>query len=188
MTTEHSKATFKAEAKDVWTVLGPAEETRSLSYIRIAKVKPSKSVATADALYKLLPQGWQDTISSESFGATLSLAGRIIRQFDEQKGAGFWPKFATVDEFVAHNKSLGKSLKKLNPAKVDSTDAPKMAKATTETKTETKAETKVTAPVVDKFTQVCELIDELNESDLKALHMLVGDKIQKMQAKATAKV
>jgi len=32
------------------------------------------------------------------------------------------------------------------------------------------------------------LVDELNESDLKALQMLVADKIQKMQAKATAKV
>ena len=184
MTTEHSMATFQATAVELWKTHEGALSTIATQYIDLVMAKP-KGAKVAE-LYSVLPKQWRDRVKEASFVAVFSKATGIVRLFDEAKADGRMVKYANAKALVEFHGSLEKAEKVLKPAKVDPKD--ETPKATKETKTETKTETKATAPVADKFAQVCELIDELNESDLKALQMLVADKIQKMQAKATVKV
>ena len=184
MNTEHSMATFQATAVELWKTHEGALSTIATQYIDLVMAKPKGAKVTE--LYSVLPKQWRDRVKEASFVAVFSKATGIVRLFGEAKADGRMVKYADAKALVEFHGSLDKAEKVLKPAKVDPKD--ETPKVTKETKAETKTETKATAPVVDTFAKVCELIDELNESDLKALHMLVADKIQRMQAKATVKV
>lgn len=179
--TVYTLATWKDLAKEIWKDHKGALELISNQYLALSLAKPKGK--TAKELYSALPKEWQDRVKEGSFGAQLSLAGRVHKEFTSAKKAGQFPKDQNSAEFVARLGSLDKALKVLNPAKVDPKDqAPKGKSVEGE-----KVATVVAVVTEDKFAKVVALVDELNESDLKALAMVVADKIAKMAEKATVK-
>lgn len=186
-TTVYTLATWKDLAKEIWQEHKGALALISNQYLALHLAQPKGK--TAKELYVALPKEWQDRVKVGSFGAQLSLAGRVHREFTSAKKAGQFPKDANSAEFVARLGSLDKALKVLNPAKVDPKDVTPKAKKAESVKAEgvaTKASVKMEED--SKFATVVKMVDELNESDLKALAMVVADKIAKMTEKATAKV
>ena len=179
--TVYTLATWKDLAKEIWKDHKGALELISNQYLALSLAKPKGK--TSKELYSALPKEWQDRVKEGSFGAQLSLAGRVHKEFTSAKKAGQFPKDADSSAFVARLGSLDKALKVLNPAKVDPKDqAPKAKSVEGE-----KVATVVAVVTEDKFAKVVAMVDELNESDLKALAMVVADKIAKMAEKATVK-
>lgn len=183
--TINTLATWKALAKEVWGDVQSATVTLSARYTQLAVAKPKDS--TVKELYGALPKAWQDKCSEGSFVATFSLAVKVVKAFDKAQKEGNYAGQTAVS-FVEKCGSLVKAEKVLFPAKAEG-KAPANPKAGGEAQTAKAQSVSVTKETsVDKFGEVCRMVDELNESDLKALAMLVADKIAKFQAKATAKV
>lgn len=184
MEDEKTLGTFKSLVKDIWKDEKSATETISVSYVRRILAKPKG--ATVEKLYKQETSDKRAKCSLGSYSAQMSLAGRIVRLFDEQKKAGSWPKYGDAVAFVAKQGSLESALKTLLPDRVEK--APKVEPAKPATSKSVEVSTKVEeSPKVDKFAQVVALVDELGEVDLKTLAMVVADKLAKFEAKATAK-
>lgn len=183
-TDQKTLATFAKVAEDVWPDVRLAEGMKSVAYVRLAEAKPSG--CTAAQLYGALPKDWQKTCKDSSFGAQLSLAGRIVREFEKAKAGGSFKTYPDAMNFVAKKGSLDAALKVLNPAKAE----PK-AEADPKVGGETKA-VKVTFNAkdtnIDPFADACRLIDQMNENDVRALAMYVADCLAKFEAKALATV
>jgi len=182
--TVYTLATWKGLAIEIWQEHKGALALISNQFLALAIAKPKGT--TAKELYGALPQGWRDRMTEGSFGAQLSLAGRVHRDFSVAKKAGSFPKDADSAAFVSRLGSLEKAKRVLSPATSEG-KAPADPKVGGEAKP-SKGASVTEGKSVDKFGEVCRMVDELNESDLKALAMLVADKIAKMQAKASVKV
>lgn len=182
-TTQNTLATFSKVASEVWEDVRLAEGLKSVALTRLALAKPSD--ATAEMLYGALPKDWQKTCTAKSFGAQLSLSGRVVREFVKAKADGRFVKYPDVVHFVGAKGSLDAALKVLVPAKAEA-----KKEADPSTGGEAKA-VKVTlnaeATNVDKFAQVCVLLDQMNEVDLRTVQMFVADRLAKFEAKATVK-
>jgi len=185
--TVNTLATFKAVAKECWADVEGAILTLSVRYIILAEAKPTN--ATAGQLYSALPKAWQDKCSADSFGAQLSLAGRIIKAFAKAQKAGTYPAEMTAQAFVTKHGSLTKAEKVLFPAKVEPKKAadPKVGGEGNGEESDESEGGKVKVSSNDTaFSRACAIIDGMNETDLTTLSLYVADKLAKFQAKALA--
>lgn len=180
-TTQNTLDTFEKVAEEVWPDVRLADGMKSVAMVRLAIAKPSGKV-TAEQLHGRLPKAWRDSCKVGSFGAQLSLAGRIVNEFAKAKADGRFAKYPDPVNFVAEKGSLDKALKVLVPAKAEG-----KKEADPKAGGESKA-VKVTLTAkdtnIDPFAQFVELIDQFNEVDLKTALMLVQDRLAKFEAKA----
>lgn len=190
--TVNTLATWKALAKDMWSEVEGAMLTLSARYIVLAEAKPADK--KAKELYLALPKAWQDKCTEGSFSAQLSLAGKVATAFRKAQKAGTYPADMTAEGFVTKFGSLTKAEKVLFPAKVEPRKPadPKVGgegngDSEGDTEGDVKAGKKVTAEDT-AFSQACQIIDSMNETDLTTLSLYVADRLAKFQSKAlTAK-
>lgn len=163
-----------------------AEKTRSMTYIELAIRTPKG--ATANDVYKVLTPDMKKTVTEKSWAAMWSLTLRVERLFNAQKKDGKHAKFPTVVDFVDAKRSIWSADKALSPVSAEPKKSANPSVGGEAKSSSTKSVSVSKETTVDAFGEVCRLVDGLNESDLKALAMLVADRIAKFEAKATAKV
>lgn len=187
--TVHTLATWKVLAKEVWGEVQQATVTLSARYTDLAVAKPQN--ATVKELYVALPKAWQDKCTEGSFVATFSLAVKVVKAFTKAQKEGLHSGF-TATTFVEKCGSLAKAEKVLFPAKAEGKKPadPKVGgEGNGETEESEGADKGAKAEKVKAdtaFARACQVIDEMNETDLTTLSLYVADRLAKFQSKALA--
>ena len=189
MTTIRSNSLFAQVATENAERFLEAERTRSEVYVLLADAKPAD--LTCDNAYKLLPANMKRTVSSASFGAQMSLAGRVIRELAKAHKEDRMMSHKDVISVLRVHFSLPSALCAISPEakkKADEAKA-KVAQAKSAPKTVTVSsdgEKDVTVnSTVDKFAHTCESVAKWSLEEKKALALWLEAEISKSTTRAT---